>query len=211
VAYERRSGDLRTYEDKAPSGHVSAIRGTARSAVARAPSGSKCPADDSSCMYCGKRGHWAGVCRKRQSDNNNSGRSKSSDRGRSRGRSKPRKTDYKKAKERGESYTGKNDRKSDGDASKGARPKQQGRGSVNTSNWSRRRPLTEALPSVNTICEGKEHAEAHRPRQWLRTEDRGLARYRRLLVHHLAELDRGVRPLAQGRHLGSAEAFFSHW
>jgi hypothetical protein len=127
VAYERRSGDLRTYEDKASSGssgHISAIRGDCQRCGGTCPSGSKCPADDSSCMYCGKRGHWAGVCRKRQSDNGNSGgRSKSSDRGRSRSR-KPKKTDYKKAKERGQSYTGKSDDSdSDGGASKGARPK----------------------------------------------------------------------------------------
>jgi hypothetical protein len=73
VAYERRSGDLRTYEDKAPSGHVSAIRGDCQKCGGTCSTGSKCPADDSTCMYCGKRGHWAGVCRKRQSDNSNSG------------------------------------------------------------------------------------------------------------------------------------------
>jgi hypothetical protein len=151
VAYERRSGDLRTYEDKAPSGHVSAIRSDCQKCGGTCSSGSKCPADDSSCMYCGKRGHWAGVCRKHHTDN--SGRSKSTDRGRSRGRSKTRKMDYKKAKERGESYTGKNDKKSDSDASKGARPKQ--RGSVNTLQMVKEEAADEALPSVNTILRAR--------------------------------------------------------
>jgi hypothetical protein len=117
VAYEPCSGDLRTYEEKAPSGHISAIRGNCPKCGGTCSSSSKCPADESSCMYCGKRGHWAGVCRKREADNNNGGRSKSSERGRSRGRSKSRKTDYKRAKERGELYTGKSNKKSDGDAS----------------------------------------------------------------------------------------------
>jgi hypothetical protein len=149
VAYERRSGDLQTYKDKASSsssGHISAIRGDCQKCGGKCPSGSKCPADDSSCMYCGKHGHWAGVCRRRQSDDNG-GRRKSPDRGRSRSR-KPKKTDYKKAKERGQSYTGKSDDSdSDGGASKGARPKH---GGVNTVQLAEEEAV-DALPSVNII------------------------------------------------------------
>jgi hypothetical protein len=171
VAYERRSADLGTYKDKASSGssgHISAIRGDCQRCGGTCPSGAKCPADDSSCMYCGKRGHWAGVCRKRQSDDNsgrrkspdrgrshgrqsddNSGRRKSPDRGRSHSR-KPKKTDYKKAKERGQSYTGRSDDSdSDGGASKGARPK---RGSWHQygpiGRMSRRRRSTLSLRST---------------------------------------------------------------
>jgi hypothetical protein len=210
VAYERRSGDLRTYEDKAPSGHISAIRGDCQKCGGTCSSGSKCPADDSSCMYCGKRGHWAGVCRKRQSDNNNSGRSKSSDRGRSRGRSKPRKTDYKKAKERGESYTGKNDKNPTAMRPRG-RVLKQGRGSVNTVQLVEEEAADEALPSVNTIVRAR-----NTPRLIVRVngyEQRiaALPDTGACLSIISPELDRGVRPLAQGRHLGSAEAFFSHW
>jgi hypothetical protein len=159
VAYERRSADLGTYRDKASSGssgHISAIRGDCQRCGGTCPSGAKCPADDSSCMYCGKRGHWAGVCRKRQSDNGNSGgssRGKSSERGRSRSR-KPKKTEYKKAKERGESYDGKS-KKGDGDASKGARPKQQARGNVNTVQLVEEEAASNDLPSVNTILRAR--------------------------------------------------------
>jgi hypothetical protein len=185
VAYERRSADLGTYKDKASSGssgHISAIRGDCQRCGGTCPSGAKCPADDSSCMYCGKHGHWAGVCRKRQSDDNsgrrkspdrgrshgrqsddNSGRRKSPDRGRSHSR-KPKKTDYKKAKERGQSYTGRSDDSdSDGGASKGARPK---RGGINTVQLVEEEAVdalpsvnveeeaVHALPSVNTIVRG---------------------------------------------------------
>jgi hypothetical protein len=154
VAYERRSADLGTYGDKASSGssgHISAIRGDCQKCGGKCPPGSKCPADDSSCMYCGKHGHWAGVCRKRQSDDNG-GRRKSPDRGRSRSR-KPKKTDYKKAKERGQSYTGKSDDSdSDGGASKGARPK---RGGINTVQLVEEEAADNALPSVNTVSRAR--------------------------------------------------------
>jgi hypothetical protein len=172
VAYERRSGDLRTYEEKVPAGHISAVRGSCPKCGGVCSSGSKCPADDSSCMYCGKRGHWAGMCRKREADNNNSGRSKSSDGGRRhQGRSKPKKTEYKKAKERGESYTGKNDKKSDGDASKGARPKKQNGGNVNTVHLVEEEADGEALPSVNTIVRAR-NPPAHSSRSTATAEDR---------------------------------------
>jgi hypothetical protein len=161
VAYERRSADLGTYKDKASSGssgHISAIRGDCQRCGGTCPSGAKCPADDSSCMYCGKRGHWAGVCRKRQSGQrqevSSRGRSgsttagKSSERGRSRSR-KPKKTDYKKAKERGESYDG----KSDEATATAMRPRGRVPSSVVAtsirSNWSRRRRLaTLSLRSI---------------------------------------------------------------
>jgi hypothetical protein len=101
-------------------------------------------------MYCGKRSHWAGICRKRNSDSN-SGRSKSSDNGRRpTGRTKPKKTEYKKAKERGKSYTDKNNKKIDGNASKGARSSQQKRSNVNMVHLVEEEE-DSAAPSCNSI------------------------------------------------------------
>jgi hypothetical protein len=102
-------------------------------------------------MYCGKRSHWAGICRKRNSDSN-SGRSKSSDNGRRpTGRTKPKKTEYKKAKERGKSYTDKNNKKIDGNASKGARSSQQKRSNVNMVHLVEEEE-DSAAPSCNSIA-----------------------------------------------------------
>jgi hypothetical protein len=155
VAYERHSGDLCTYSEKVPTGHISAVRGNCPKCGGVCASGSKCPADNSSCMYCSKRGHWACVCRKRSGDGASSGRSKSPDRSKCQsGHSKPKKTEYKKAKERGESYTDKN-KKGDGNASKGTRPRKQNGGGVNTVHLVEEEADGEALPLVNTVVRAR--------------------------------------------------------
>jgi hypothetical protein len=215
VAYERRSADLGTYKDKASSGssgHISAIRGDCQRCGGTCPSGAKCPADDSSCMYCGKRGHWAGVCRKRQSDNGNSGGKepgKSSTARQTAAAASPRRRITKRPRSVA-SLTTARARRATAMRPRGRVPSSKLVATSIRSSWSRRRRLARS-PFGQYYRASQKHAHSHRTRQRLRAEDCRTAGHRRLPIHHLAQLDWGVRPLAQGRSCGSAEAFLSHW
>jgi hypothetical protein len=103
----------------AGGGSIAAMRGNCMGCGSTCTSSSACPARGTTCNFCGKVGHWASVCKKKASQGGASGSSGG-------GRNKPRrKTDYRKAKERGEPFNGGNASGGAQQGSTGARPKQQ--------------------------------------------------------------------------------------
>jgi hypothetical protein len=104
-AFEKRCGDVKTTRGVDPTGTVAAARGGCQSCGGSCRPGDVCPAKGSACSYCGRKNHYAIVCRKKASDQANGVDKPPAPRPPAR---KPKKTEYKKAKERGESYSDKN-------------------------------------------------------------------------------------------------------